>query len=147
MPSESPSAVRICGHNNPSDAVRVCSTPRCKPRSEREHGLFAEGGAVAAPLDRVAHTVGCTNTTRLGGRRELMSCGSGDASVEDTGGPPTINAVTRRRAEAGSRAPWRHAQRGRSAAETLDAAEHGGMLALLSEAGHHRQRQQSRHSR
>ena len=34
-------------------------------------------------------------------------------------------------------APWRHAQRGRSAAETLDAAEHGGMLAFLSEAGHH----------
>jgi hypothetical protein len=45
-----------------------------------EHGLFAERGAVAAPLDRVAHTVGCTNATRLGGRRELMSCGSDDPS-------------------------------------------------------------------
>ena len=54
-----------------------------------------------------------------------------------TGRPPKINAVKRRRAEAGSRAPWRHAQRGRSAAETLDAAEHGGMLAFMSEAGHH----------
>jgi len=30
----------------------------------------------------------------------MVSCGNGDASVEDTGGPPTINAVTRRRAEA-----------------------------------------------
>src|SRR5438067_13189153 len=137
MPSESPSAVRICDHTKPSDAVRLCATRLCKPRSEREHGLFAERGAVATYWDRVTHTAGCTNATRLGGRRELMSCGSGDASVEDTGGPPTINAVQRRRAEAGSRAPWRHAQRGRSAAETLDAAEHGGMLAFMSEAGHH----------
>src|SRR3979490_1614132 len=83
------------------------------------------------------HTAGCTNATRLGGRRELMSCGSGDASVEDhrsASDDKRCQAAPRGGRVQGAMAP-RAAGSERSGG--LDGAEHGGMLTFMSEAGHH----------